>query len=222
MIKALVFDFDGLILETEAPIYQSWVELYASFGHSLSFSTWATTIGTYEADFDPYIDLERQVGRKLDWDELEPRRQRRELSLVDAQPILPGVEACLEEARRLGVRIGLASSSTCAWVQGHLSRLGIREYFQSVRGKEDVARTKPDPALYLAVLADLDVPPEQAVALEDSPNGILAAKRAGMYCVAVPNPLTRQLDLSQADLCLESLAEISLQDLLARFGDSIS
>jgi HAD superfamily hydrolase (TIGR01509 family) len=216
MIKALIFDFDGLILETEGPIYQSWVELYDSYGLSLSFSTWATIIGTYEAAFDPYIDLEHQVGRKLDWDELEPRRQARELSLIDTQPILPGVEACLADARRLGLRIGLASSSTCDWVQGHLTRLGLREYFQSVRVKEDVLHTKPDPALYLAVLRDLDVPPEQALALEDSPNGILAAKRAGMLCVAVPNPLTRMLDLSQADLRLESLAEVGLEHLLKR------
>jgi HAD superfamily hydrolase (TIGR01509 family) len=216
MIKALVFDFDGLILETEGPIYQSWVELYESYGLSLPFSTWATIIGTNEAEFDPYRDLERQSGIKLDWNEIEPRRQQRELSLIKSQPILPGVVDYLADSRRLGLRIGLASSSSCDWVQNHLTRLGLIGYFDSLRARDDVVLAKPDPALYLSVVSDLGVPPHQALALEDSPNGIRAAKLAGLYCVAVPNHLTSQLDLDEADLRLTSLAEIRLEALLQK------
>jgi HAD superfamily hydrolase (TIGR01509 family) len=139
---------------------------------------------------------------------------QRETSLILEQPVLPGVLDYLEGARRLGLRVGLASSSSCEWVLGHLSRLGLLNYFHEIRASEDVKRTKPDPALYLQVLHGLGVPAEQGVALEDSPNGILAAKRAGLFCVAVPNALTRRLPLDHADLRLESLADLPLESLL--------
>lgn len=214
MIRALVFDFDGLILETEQPIFLSWQELFASFGFPLPFEVWATTIGSAEAEFDPACELERLLGQPVDWSQVEPQRQQRELALISQQPILPGIEQTLQDARLLGLKIGLASSSSCKWVEGHLRERGLRAYFDVVRAADDVRRTKPDPELYLAVLAELGVPGQQAIALEDSPNGIRAAKAAGMRCVAVPNPLTRQLPLHEADLCLESLAEISLEKLL--------
>lgn len=216
MIKAIIFDFDGLILETEGPIYQSWIDLYASFGFSLPLETYATIIGTSVGDFDPATELERLVGEPLDWTTLEQQRRAQEQRLLLAERTMPGVVDYLEEARRLGLRIGLASSSSGAWVKEHLTRLGLLKYFDSLRTSEHVALTKPDPALYLAVLQDLDVQPTQALALEDSLNGIRAAKRAGMYCVAVPNHLTQQLDLSEADLRVESLDSISLESLLAK------
>ena len=218
MIKALVFDFDGLILETEGPVYQSWSDLYASYGLTLSLSDWLTTIGTQEADFDPARELERLVGKGLDWGQIEPQRKAQEQALLQVKSPLPGVVDYLAEARRLGLFIGLASSSSSNWVKGHLTRLGLLDYFDVLRTREHVAVTKPDPALYVAVLDELGVTPNQALALEDSPNGIRAAKRAGMYCVAVPNYLTRQLDLSEADLCLTSLAEISLESLLQKLA----
>ena len=222
MIRALVFDFDGLILETEGPIFISWQELYASYGFPLPFEVWATTIGSAEAEFDPARELERLVGQSLDWTAIEPGRQRRELALISEQPLLPGVEQTLQEARRMGLKLGLASSSTCKWVNGHLRERGLRPYFEVVRAADDVRLTKPDPELYLAVLSALGVCGAEAVALEDSPNGIRAAKAAGMTCVAVPNHLTRQLALDEADLRLESLAEMSLESLLEKVDGVIN
>ena len=222
MIRALVFDFDGLILETEGPIFLSWQELYASYGFPLPFEVWATTIGSAEAEFDPARELERLVGQSLDWTAIEPARQRRELALISEQPLLPGVEQTLQEARRMGLKLGLASSSTCKWVNGHLRERGLRPYFEVVRAADDVRLTKPDPELYLAVLSALGVCGAEAVALEDSPNGIRAAKAAGMTCVAVPNHLTRQLTLDEADLRLESLAEMSLESLLEKVDGVIN
>ena len=222
MIRALVFDFDGLILETEGPIFQSWQELYTSYGFPLPFEVWATTIGSAEAEFDPARELERLVGQSLDWTAIEPARQRRELALISEQPLLPGVEQTLQEARRMGLKLGLASSSTCKWVNGHLRERGLRPYFEVVRAADDVRLTKPDPELYLAVLSALGVCGAEAVALEDSPNGIRAAKAAGMTCVAVPNHLTRQLALDEADLRLESLAEMSLESLLEKVDGVIN
>ena len=216
MIEAIVFDFDGLILETEYPIFQSWVDLFQSYGLALSFDYWATIIGTADVETEPIELLEKELGRSLERESVEAGRWQREREMVLAQPILPGVTDYLEDARRLGLRIGLASSSPCDWVEGHLDRLGLLGYFETIKASDDVERTKPDPALYLAALADLGVAPGKGLALEDSPNGVLAAKRAGMYCVAVPNRLTRDLPFNGADLMLESLAEMPLRELIQR------
>jgi HAD superfamily hydrolase (TIGR01509 family) len=214
VIRALIFDFDGLILETEGPSYQSWITVYRSFGLSLPFSTWSSIIGTTQGPFDPLVELQRQVKDKVDWAAVELQRQTDEQALIDAQPVMPGVVQYLQEARLLGLKLGLASSSSCKWVLGNLSRLGLEGYFDCIRAKDDVRWVKPDPELYFSVLRSLSVQAGEAIALEDSPNGIQAAKRAGVYCVAVPNALTSRLSLSQADLQLSSLAEMPLVQLL--------
>lgn len=214
MIKALVFDFDGLILETELPILLSWRELFGAHGLELPLEKWALNIGTAEEAFDPILELECHLGRSLKNDPLLERRQQRELEMILGQEPLPGVVKTLQDARRLGLKIGLASSSSCQWVTGHLERLGLIEYFDCIQAKDDVHRTKPDPALFRSAVEILGVLPWEAIAFEDSPNGILAAKRAGLYCVAVPNALTRKLDTSQADLQLESLDQMPLEALI--------
>ncbi len=215
-IRAIIFDFDGLILETEGPSYQSWKAVYQSFGISLPFSTWSLIIGTTQGPFDPLEELQKKVKDPVDWDAVETQRQADEQALIEAEPILPGAEQYLQDARRLGLKIGLASSSSSKWVLGHLRRLGLISYFDSVCTKDDVQWVKPNPELYHAVLHGLRVQAEETIALEDSPNGIRAAVSAGVYCVAVPNPLTRQLDLTQADMQLSSLTEISLAQLLSQ------
>jgi HAD superfamily hydrolase (TIGR01509 family) len=217
MIRALIFDFDGVILETEGPSYLSWVEVYQSFGQMLPFSAWSRNIGTTRGDFDPHLELERQLSRAVDWEPVESRRQASESALIEAQSILPGVEAYLSDARRLGLKIGLASSSSCGWVIGHLTRLGLLEWFDCICAADDVKNIKPDPELYLYVLHQLDVRAGEAIALEDSPIGIRAAKSAGVFCVAIPNPLTNHLPLSEADFQLGSLAEMPLEQLLDKF-----
>jgi len=214
VIRALIFDFDGLILETEGPSYKSWEEVYQSFGLTLPFSTWSTIIGTTQGEFNPRIELQRQVKEWVDWDAVESRRQTSEQALIEVQPVLPGVEQYLHDAKRLGLYLGLASSSSCNWVVGHLKRLGLEDHFDCICASDDVQCTKPDPELYHCVLRGLGVSADEAIALEDSPIGIRAAKQAGIFCVAVPNPLTSQLILSQADLLLGSLAEIPLEQLL--------
>jgi HAD superfamily hydrolase (TIGR01509 family) len=218
MIRALIFDFDGLILETEGPSYQSWLEVYQSFGQSLPFSTWSTIIGTTRGDFNPRQELQKLVYDPIDWEGIESQRQASENALIEAQSILPGVEAYLSDARRLGLKIGLASSSSCRWVVGHLTRLGLLDWFDCICAADDVERIKPDSELYLSVLRRLNVGADEAIALEDSPIGIRAAKGAGLFCVAVPNSLTSQLTLSEADLQLGSLAEMPLEQLLDKIS----
>jgi HAD superfamily hydrolase (TIGR01509 family) len=215
MIKALVFDFDGLILETESPIFQSWQELYREYGFELSLDQWLANVGTAEEQFDPMLHLEQLLGRSLDQASLLPRRSRREHELIQSQPIMPGVRETLESARKMGLRVGLASSSPCEWAVGHLERLGLIGYFDAIVASDDVPRTKPDPALYRTAVEWLEVAPDEAVAFEDSLNGLIAAKRAGLYCVVIPNTLTQRLDLAEADVRLGSLDEMGLVDLLA-------
>jgi len=122
----------------------------------------------------------------------------------------------LDQAKALGLKVGVASSSTAEWVRGHLARLGILERFDCLRCRDEVANAKPEPDLYIAVLECLGVTAAEAIAIEDSPNGVTAAKRAGLRCVAIPNSITAKLDLSDADVLLHSLAEITLADLLRK------
>ncbi len=215
MIRALIFDFDGLILDTELPVFRAWEEICLEHGCPLPLEVWAACIGT-SREFDVLGYLEGRLGRKVERAALAARRRQRELELISQQGLLPGVRDYLAEARRLELKLGLASSSSRAWVMEHLGRLGLEGEFDSIKCAEDVGvgRAKPEPDLYRAVLAELGLLPEEALALEDSPNGILAARRAGLFCVAVPNPLTKRLPLDGADMRLDSLAEVSLEALL--------
>jgi HAD superfamily hydrolase (TIGR01509 family) len=216
-MRLVVFDFDGLILDTEVPVYDAWQAIYAEHGHTLDFDKWSQCIGTHDV-FDPAVELATLCGRALDCAALTERHRVDCDALIAHEIVRPGVHDYVREARRLGIRLGVASSSSRRWVEGHLARLGLREHFEVVRCRDDVKVVKPDPELYLAVLAATGVPGAEAVAIEDSPNGVWAAKRAGMKCVAVPNALTARLDLAHADLRLGSLAEVPLAELVARLG----
>ena len=214
MIRALVFDFDGLILETETPAYQSWAEIYAEHGHELPMDLWHGYVGS-DTGFDPAGHLAALVGEGFDREATQTRRDARKSELIAALDVMVGVRDYIADAKRLGLRLGVASSSSHDWVLGHLERLGLRAHWDAVRTREDVARTKPAPDLYLATVKALGVGPHETVALEDSTNGIVAAKDAGLLCVAVPNALTAAMDLSRADVRLASLAETPLERLLA-------
>ena len=215
LINALIFDFDGLILDTEEPIYRSWAEVYAANGVPLPFEQWVKTVGSNNQEFHPQHHLEERLGRPLTQEEIE-RRIARRVELVLAKPLLPGVAELARAAKAQGMKVGVASSSSRDWVRGHLERLGILDLFDCLCSRDDVEHVKPEPDLYLAVLACLGVNAYEAVALEDSPNGIRSAKRAGLSCVAVPNPITAGLDLSEADLELSSLSGVTLPQLLNR------
>jgi HAD superfamily hydrolase (TIGR01509 family) len=217
MFKAVVFDFDGLILDTEGPIYEAWREIYREHGLDFPPSQWMHEIGQASL-FDPFEELERRLGRSLDRERLAAQRRVRVRELVEAQPLLPGVVEWRGEARGLGLKLGIASNSNREWVLGHLDRLGIGDGWDCVRCRDDVERPKPEPDIYIAVAECLGVRPGEAIAVEDSPHGLRAAKAAGLYCIAVPNPMTADLDFEGADLRLSSLAELPLPALLRRPG----
>lgn len=215
--KALIFDFDGLIVDTELPDYESWQEVYRSHGCDLAVEKWGLIVGgTGASDFDPHTHLEELCGQKLDREEVWISRRKQYLDSISEQPVLPGVLDYLDEAERLGLKLAVASSSPENWVRGHLARLGLYQRFAAVKTADDVTRTKPDPELYLATLQELKLNADQAIVFEDSPNGIKAAKAAGLFAVAVPNTLTARLPMQGADLRLNSLAELTLSELLEK------
>jgi HAD superfamily hydrolase (TIGR01509 family) len=216
-VRALVFDFDGLILDTEVPVYRAWAEVYERHGEQLSTDFWSTIIGYGNDHFDPMADLERRLGRPLDRGPLQDARRTRQMELTNALEVLPGVREWRGEAAAMGVSQGVASSSTRGWVAGHLERLGL-DGWRCVRCGDDVSHTKPAPDLYLAVLDCLGVTAGEALAVEDSSVGVTAAKAAGLHCVAVPSALTAGHDFSQADLVLRSLGEMSFSEVVARLG----
>jgi len=215
MVRAVIFDFDGLILDTEEPVFRSWVEVYQEHGAQLPFERWVEIVGSTTIGFHPQRHLEELLGRPLSQEVLDRRIVRR-TEFVHAKELLPGVLQHIEEARARGLKLGVASSSTTGWVKGHLARLGILDRFHCLRCRDDVANVKPAPDLYLAVLECLGVAAAEAFAIEDSPNGVTAATQAGLRCVAVPNTITAGLDLSRADVVLSSLGEVSLAELLTR------
>ena len=214
-VRALVFDFDGLILETETPAYQAWVEIYREFGHELPKALWLDYIGREGGWFDALAYLEGLAGPQPDRDAINRRRDERKTELVMQVAETAGLRELLTEARARDLRLAVCSSSTPKWVLGHLGRLGLRAFFDHVQCRDrPELRAKPAPDLYLAACAGLGVRPDEAIAFEDSRNGMLAAQAAGMKCVVVPNELTIAMDLEGADHRFESLAGISLQELL--------
>jgi HAD superfamily hydrolase (TIGR01509 family) len=220
MIRAIVFDFDGLILDTEGPVLLSWQETYRDHGVELPLDVWMETIGTADHDFDPMAHLEGLLGRDLDHRALTEKRKVVRDTILHAQDVLPGVREYVDDAGRLGLLRAVASSSTRDWVVGHLERLGMYARWDSVLCSDDVRLTKPDPELYLATVEALGIAPREAMALEDSHNGLRAAKAAGLWCVCVPGPLTQGSDFSLADAVLGSLSEVPLPELLRRLQPS--
>lgn len=220
MLQAIVFDFDGTIVDTETPDYQTWQEIYSSYDVALPLDLWLQCVGGGTGSFDPHDHLETELGRAIDRQRLRTERRRRFLDRVHAQPVLPGVPELIAAAQRRGLKLAVASSSDRNWVDSHLQRLGLRALFDAVVTADDVERVKPDPALYRVAVKRLDVPPRRALAIEDSYNGMLGAKGAGLHCIAVPNRVTRSSDFSAADLQLDSIASIAAEELIDRFNDA--
>lgn len=212
-IRGLLFDFDGLIVDTETPSLESWRALYREHGQELTLERWSAAIGTVNG-FDPVAHLEQLVG-PIDREAVLARRLEHDLALCDVEELRPGVLGYLEEARRRGLAIAIVSSATRTWIDRHLTRLDRAEHFDEiVTADGDVSRAKPLPLLYLEALGRLGLQAHEAVAFEDSPNGVRAAKAAELYCVAVPNGVTAALGLDEADLVVPSLDALPFERLL--------
>jgi HAD superfamily hydrolase (TIGR01509 family) len=213
-LAAFVFDFDGLIVDTENPGFISWQEIYQEFGTTLNIDDWRHATG-YVGGFDPGIHLERILGHRLDWSQLMPRREARNWELTLQASALPGIEPLLREAKEHRLPVGVASNSENGWVEGGLRRLGLRDYVDAVVTRDMVINPKPAPDIYLKTVQTLHVEPSQAVALEDSEPGCRSAKQAGLKAVAIPNRFSERQDLTVADLIVKSAVELNFDRLAA-------
>lgn len=143
-VDAIVFDFDGLILDTETPEYESWASLFRAYDTELSLDVWCDVVGRDASAFDPYAYLEQCIGRSVDRDSVRARRRTRFNELMQGAALRPGVRLYLDEAKRLGMKVGLASSGSREWVIPHLHTYGIFEAFDCIRVREDVRLAKPN------------------------------------------------------------------------------
>ena len=219
---ALLFDFDGLILDTETCTYETVVEIFAEHGEQLDLAWWHTILGT--AHHPHWTErLADQLGRPVDRAALVVRREQRRLPRIHALPPCDGVEALLDRADDAGVPCAVVSSSAADWVVPHLERLGLRARFRAVVTRDDLGgdatRTKPAPDLFLVAAEALGARPDRCVVLEDSPNGVAAGRAAGMVVVAVPGPMTRPLDFGAADRVAASLSDLDIAALGALVAD---
>lgn len=215
-VKTLIFDFDGLILDTEYPIYQAIQNVYQRYGVELPLSEYTYCIGSYE-DEDTFLrNLEEKINHTLDRALLKQEIQLSVKQDVNREQALPGVASVLEQAKNLGLQCVIASSSGYEWVNTHLERLRLRHYFSSLSTADEVEYVKPNPELFLLALNKSKSLPQEAIVFEDSVNGIQAALKAGIYRVAVPNRITCDLDFSNANVVLNRIDEIPLPDLLKK------
>jgi HAD superfamily hydrolase (TIGR01509 family) len=214
-VHALLFDFDGTIVDTESAAYRSWQELFGAHGQALALDRWVAAVGTLDG-FNPLDELERLVGAPVDRASVEAQQLQRERELGERELMRAGVPEYLEQARQSGLGVGIVTSSSTTWVTRHLERLNLADRWDCiVAANGDAAIAKPRPTLYRRALELLELEPGEAVAIEDSPNGVRAAKAAGLYCVAVPNPVTASLDLSAADVVVQALTELPLDELVS-------
>lgn len=213
MIRALVFDFDGLIFDTETALIHAFEIVHRRAGKTFSRQLALEAVGRVSLHFDQWAAF----GTDADRPALERELKETNRELLAKQTVLPGIARYLEQAQALGLKIGLASNSDHDHVEGHLTRLGLLDRFDYLRCIEDVPAGKPEPDLYQAVIDKFGLKGSEAIAFEDSEHGALAAKRAGLWCVAVPGPSSVHHDFSHADLILPSLADCALSDLLEKF-----
>jgi HAD superfamily hydrolase (TIGR01509 family) len=216
-VRAFLFDFDGLILDTETASRAGWQWLYSQHGHELPPEKWALMVGTVDG-WDIWGHLESLVGEPLDRPHWNEQRYAHELTLLEAEELRPGIADYLSYAKEHGLRRAIVSSSSRRWIDMHLERIERAVGWDAiVTADHDPERAKPRPTLYLEALDTLGVTPDEAVAFEDSPNGARAARAAGIFVVGIPNEVTRDYGLEDAaDLVLDSLADLSPADLVAR------
>ena len=220
MINALIFDFDGLIIDTETAEIRTWQKMYAAYGHPFPQHEFIQTIGGLGlSNFDAARYLHEVTDGALDEEVVRLRFKNESGEEIRRSPVLPGVEDILAEAKRRHMKLAVASSSKHAWVDAHLTRLGLFQQFNIILCSEDVptGRTKPYPDLFLKALEGLQTSACDAIVFEDSPYGVAAANAAGIAVVAVPNPTTSRLPFRGEYLKLKSLAELSMEEMIAHF-----
>lgn len=207
-------------MNTELADVQAWRQVYGRFQQTFPLERWQQNIGSSNV-FDPFDHLQTLIGQPLERTEIEEEFRQIDQEIIGTLSVMPGVQDRIAEAKQLDLKLAIASSSSARWLNMHLPRLGLLFEFEVVRGSTDVGgKRKPDPAVYLAACEGLKVSPHEAIAFEDSMHGTHAAKAAGLHCVAVPNEVTNTMDFSAADMVVDSLANITLTNIINSLGNS--
>jgi HAD superfamily hydrolase (TIGR01509 family) len=214
VLEAVVFDFDGVVLDSETPEFESHRRVFERWGAELTPDEWCGQIGIYRHDHEEYwfLQLCERSGLTLDLDDYDAEKRRLFLELVSPEP-MAGIRPLLEALRGAGVPVAIASSSGTRWVVPEAERLGLGSLIGTIVTGDDVANRKPAPDVYLEALRRLGAAPSQSVAIEDSEPGIAAALAAGMKTVAIPHRLTERHDLDGAHLRVAHAGELSVARL---------
>lgn len=213
-VKGLIFDFDGLIVDTEVPLFNVYRELFNQYGFPYTYKNWWNTIGAGPSGDDPAVDLAELINQPEKADGFRDFAEKRAKELIKQSPALPGVPEFIQQAHDINLRLAVASSSSRDWVVSFLQHLSLFDYFDFVLTSNDVEKVKPNPELYLLALDKMGISASEAIVFEDSPNGIKAAKAAGIYCVAIPNDITREMPIQIADQIVGSFLDISPNNLI--------
>lgn len=213
-IKGFLFDFDGLILNTEIPLFTAYQRLFNKHGFEYTFKNWWVTIGTGPSAYDPAIDLAARINEPEKADSIREFATAEAKAAISRLPALPGVSEFIHKAHEMEIPMAVVSSSGKSWVHPYLDQLCLTRYFEHVVTCDNVENVKPEPDLYLLALEKLGITAQEGIAFEDSPNGIKAAKAAGLYCIAVPNDITREMPIQIADEIVQSFFELKPAELL--------
>lgn len=218
MLRAIFFDFDGLMADTESAVLASAASIFHEHGATFPVERWLSIVGTSQPEGFWVPWLSEQTGTAHDTRSLWDEAQRRNVALVAAIPPNPGIEDLLRAAKLASLTTRVVSSSPSSWVVPISERLGLRPFLGGYTTREHAERAKPHPDLYLAALAATGIDPGDAVVFEDSANGVRAARAAGLRVIAVPGPVTMRQDFSHATMIVESLAHVDLAMLYAMFA----
>jgi putative hydrolase of the HAD superfamily len=212
LIKAIIFDFDGLIIDTETPWFEAYKETLGYYNVDLPLEHYVKSVGSDNTVL--YEFFKQQLGESCNIEEIDAKAESIYKEKMKTPQAREGVKDYLQEANDLGYKIAIASSSTREWVTHYLDELGVLNYFNTIITQDDVEKVKPAPDLYLKAVDALNISSNEALAFEDSLNGLQAALAAGLKCVIVPNPVTKSLPFENYDLRLQSMAEKSLSDVI--------
>jgi HAD superfamily hydrolase (TIGR01509 family) len=206
--RVVCFDFDGVLVDTEWAIYEAWQRTFAEHGQELPLSLYVKCIGTDFDAWSPKLYLEDLTKLEFDWIEKDRLRQVEIRAALKEQGPMEGVVELLEWMRSAGIRLAVVSSSSHGWVDGWLERLDLAQYFEEVVCKGDAARIKPAPDLYEKAAEKMGVDVRDCLVIEDSLNGLIAGKGAGMRVWVVPNRVTSGLDFVGAERVFEGFGEV--------------
>jgi HAD superfamily hydrolase (TIGR01509 family) len=216
-VQAIIFDFDGLLMDTESTSFLSWQYEWNQWGLTLEAAGFFVNHGG-DVTEDRYAMLAAAVGPRFDRAVSHRRREAYREKLNEHLDLADGLKGWLDEAVSLELRLAVASSSPLDWLTAHLGRVGVLDWFDVLAGGDEVRQHKPAPDVYQLALSRLSLRGAAALAVEDTAHGVTAAHSAGMRCIAIPNPFVAPEHVRHADLVLSSASQLGLATALRQLG----